>query len=92
MKNELNPAKLLAAYEVVMEKGEETEFGKIYEGVEASTDYDGYNVYLRGNGVELRVGFHNTYDLKYDQLHLKDSFLKKVDALVADKKEFGDHH
>ncbi|CZF85582.1 MULTISPECIES: DUF3081 domain-containing protein [Grimontia] len=91
MKNELNPAKLLAAFEVVMEKGEDTEFGKIYEGVEASTDYDGYNVYLRGNGVELHIGFHNTYDLKYDQAHLRDSFLKKVDALVTDKV-VDDHH
>ncbi|KXF82068.1 DUF3081 family protein [Enterovibrio coralii] len=91
MKNELNPAKLLAAFEVVMEKGEETEFGKIYEGVEAATDYDGYNVYLKGNGVELHIGFHNTYDLKYDQTHLRDSFLKKLDALVKDTV-LDDHH
>ncbi|WP_434361211.1 DUF3081 domain-containing protein [Parasalinivibrio latis] len=91
MKNELNIAKLLAAFEVVMEKGGETEFGKLYKGIEASTDYDGYNVYLRGNGVELHIGFHNTYDLKYDQEHLKESFLKKIDALVT-HKIVDDHH
>lgn len=50
--------------------------------VEAFSDYDGYNVFLRGNGVELKVGFHNTYQLEYDQEHLKDSFLKKV-AMLA---------
>ncbi|QTG98166.1 DUF3081 family protein, partial [Vibrio furnissii] len=53
MKNELDPAKILHAYEVVMEHGTPTEHGKIYEGIEAFADYDGYNVYMRGNGVEL---------------------------------------
>jgi len=32
--------------------------------------------------VELKVGFHNTYHLEYDQEHLRDSFLKKV-AMLA---------
>ncbi len=40
MKNELDPAKILHAYEVVMEHGTPTEFGKIYEGIEAFSDYD----------------------------------------------------
>ncbi|GLO62838.1 hypothetical protein MACH09_33460 [Vibrio sp. MACH09] len=81
MKNELDPSKVLKAYEMVMDNGTPTEFGKIYEGVEACSDYDGYNVFMRGNGVELTVGFHNTYHLEYDQEHLRDSFLKKVEAL-----------
>ena len=60
MKNELDPTKVLQAYETVMAKGTPTEYGKMYEGVEAFADYDGYNVYMRGNGVELKVGcdFH----------------------------------
>ncbi|ASI91301.1 DUF3081 domain-containing protein [Vibrio mediterranei] len=82
MKNELDPGKVLQAYDNIMEHGTDTEFGKIYGGVEAFSDYDGYNVYMRGNGVELKVGFHNTYHLEYDQEHLRDSFLKKV-ALLA---------
>ncbi|GAA5647590.1 MULTISPECIES: DUF3081 domain-containing protein [Vibrio] len=82
MKNELDPTKVLQAYETVMSRGTPTEFGKMYEGIEAFSDYDGYNVYMRGNGVELKVGFHNTYHLEYDQEHLRDSFLKKV-AMLA---------
>ncbi|EKO3889673.1 DUF3081 domain-containing protein [Vibrio metschnikovii] len=78
MKNELESSKILHAYEKVMEHGTPTEFGKIYEGIEAFSDYDGYTVYLRGNGVELKVGFHNTYHFDYDQEHLRDSFLKKL--------------
>jgi len=30
----------------------------------------------------LKIGFHNTYHLDYDQEHLKESFLKKV-AMLA---------
>ncbi len=45
MKNELDPSKVLQAYENVMNNGSPTEFGKIYEGVEAFSDYDGYNVF-----------------------------------------------
>lgn len=91
MKNDLNPTKLLAAFEIIMANGEETEFGKKYQGIEAFTDYDGYNVYLKGNGVELHIGFHNTYELKYDQLHLRDTFLKKLDALLG-QTVLDDHH
>ena len=81
MKNELDSTKILHAYEKIMENGSPTEHGKIYEGVEAMSDYDGYTIYLRGNGVELSVGFHNTYHLEYDQAHLKESFLKKLALL-----------
>ncbi|MGR5092860.1 DUF3081 domain-containing protein [Vibrio maritimus] len=82
MKNELDPNKVLKAYDNIMSNGTATELGKIYEGVEAYSDYDGYNVYMRGNGVELSIGFHNTYHLEYDQEHLRDSFLRKV-AMLA---------
>lgn len=87
MKNELDPSKVLQAYENVMNNGSPTEFGKIYEGVEAFSDYDGYNVFLRGNGVELKVGFHNTYHLEYEQEHLKETFFEKD----CDAGEIGRH-
>ncbi|MCA2017956.1 DUF3081 domain-containing protein [Vibrio tritonius] len=82
MKNELDSSKVLHAYENVMLHGEPTENGKMYQGIEAYSDYDGYNVYMRGNGVELRMGFHNIYHLDYDQEHLKESFLKKLENLA----------
>ena len=39
MKNELDPTKVLHAYETVMANGTPTEYGKMYEGVEAFSDY-----------------------------------------------------
>ena len=51
MRSELDITKVLQAYECVMNNGTPSEFGKMYEGIEAFSDYDGYNVFLRGNGV-----------------------------------------
>lgn len=82
MKNELDSTKMLHAYETIMARGTPTEYGKIYEGIEAFSDYDGYSLYMRGNGVELKIGFHNTYHLDYEQEHLRDSFLKKLTNLA----------
>ncbi|WP_163930027.1 DUF3081 domain-containing protein [Paraferrimonas sp. SM1919] len=78
MKNEIDTSMALQAFEKVMLLGDKTEQGKIFEGLEAYTDFDGYNVYLSGNGVTLHIGFHNTYHLDYAQEHQKQSFLKKL--------------
>ncbi len=85
MKNDLEPAKVLLAYEKITQNGTDTEFGKVYQGVEAYSDYDGYTVYLRGNGVELKMGFHNTYHLDYEQERLKEAFIQKVLSLAKEK-------
>lgn len=82
MQNELNSTQILHAYEVVMANGDATELGKSYQGIEAYSDYDGYNVYLRGHGVELHVGFHNTYNLDYDHERSRDVFLTKIASLA----------
>lgn len=66
MKNELELSKVLLVYEMVMENGLFIEFGKIYEGIEVYVDYDGYNIFMCGNGVELKIGFYNIYYLVYE--------------------------
>ncbi|EGU46919.1 hypothetical protein VII00023_17659 [Vibrio ichthyoenteri ATCC 700023] len=82
MKNDLDPNTVLLAYECVMRNGIPTELGRRYQGIEAFSDYDGYNVYLKGHGVELSIGFHNTYQLNYEQEHNKAAFLSQLSALV----------
>jgi hypothetical protein len=37
---------------------------------------------LQGNGVLLRFGFHNKYDLEYEHEKLKEEFLKKLDVIA----------
>ena len=83
VKTELDPMYLLSAYEIVTRLGEETKKGYCLAGIEAFSDYDGYNIYLAGDGVQLRLGFHNTYKLDYKYEYLRDEFLKKIKALVG---------
>ncbi|EGU31849.1 DUF3081 family protein [Vibrio scophthalmi] len=82
MKNDLDSNVILLAYECVMRNGCKTELGKSYLGIEAFSDYDGYNVYLKGKGVELSMGFHNTYQLNYDQESNKATFLNQLNSLA----------
>lgn len=82
MINELDSRQLLQAYNFVMEQGEPTEYGKQYQGIEAFSDYDGYSIYLRGNGVQLKLGFHNTYHLDYDDEWQKERFLRVLKVML----------
>ncbi|MEG3345102.1 DUF3081 domain-containing protein [Pseudoalteromonas sp. B5MOD-1] len=78
MKNELDGKLILSVYEKIIQHGEDHEDGKLYEGICAFSDIDGYTVYLKGSGVLLRFGFHNTYHLDYQHEKNKEDFLKKV--------------
>lgn len=78
MKNDIDGKQVLAVYERIIQRGEITEEGKYYMGLTALSDIDGYTVYLKGSGVTLRFGFHNTYHLDYEHDKHKDDFLKKI--------------
>ena len=51
MKNELDGKLILSVYEKIIQHGEDHEDGKLYEGICAFSDIDGYTVYLKGSGV-----------------------------------------
>ena len=87
MKNELDSKFLLAVFEHIQNHGEVTEEGKMYQGVTAYADPDGYTIYLQGSGVLLRSGFHNTYHLDYERDNLKDSFIKKLEFIYKEANE-----
>lgn len=84
MKNELDAKLLLKVFDLIYQKGEDFEDGKLYQGITAFSDIDGYTIYLKGNGVLLRFGFHNTYHLDYEHSKLKDVFMSKLESLVKE--------
>ncbi|WP_288129569.1 DUF3081 family protein [Microbulbifer sp.] len=51
----------LRVFEIITRKGEKTEEGWRYRGLTASTDFDGYTVFLRSASVELTIFFHNKF-------------------------------
>ena len=86
MKNDIDTKQILAVYEQIIQHGEASDDGKHYQGVTAFSDVDGYTIYLKGSGVLLRFGFHNTYHLEYEHEKFKDDFLKKVKHIISELK------
>ncbi|MDN3379852.1 MULTISPECIES: DUF3081 domain-containing protein [unclassified Pseudoalteromonas] len=82
MKNEIDGKQILAVYERIIQLGKNTDDGKHYMGLTAFSDIDGYTIYLKGSGVLLRFGFHNTYHLDYEHNKHKDDFLKKLSNIL----------
>lgn len=88
LKNEIDSKTILAVYEHIQKKGNNNDEGKFYQGITAFSDIDGYTIYLKGSGVLMRYGFHNTYHLDYDHLNNKEQFLTKLDAIKLEIDRF----
>lgn len=82
MKNDIETKEILSVYEHIIQHGEACEDGKHYQGVTAFSDIGGYTIYLKGSGVQLRFGFHNTYHLDYEHDKHKGDFLKKIENIL----------
>ena len=59
-KNDIDQRLVLDAFETIIEYGKPDDEGrKTLEGITAYTDFDGYTVFLEGQGVNMRLEFHN---------------------------------
>ncbi|MCC5854776.1 MAG: DUF3081 domain-containing protein [Idiomarina sp.] len=83
MKNEISTRQILSVYEKIREHGEADDGKHTLEGISASTDFDGYTLYLEGHQVRLSTGFHNTYHLDYESERASEQFLKKLQYIEA---------
>lgn len=54
----------LRVFDKITQLGEKTEQGWQYRGLSASTDFDGYTVFLRSATVELTIFFHNKFTIE----------------------------
>ncbi|MCY7295565.1 DUF3081 domain-containing protein [Alteromonas sp. a30] len=82
MKNELDNKLILRVFEKIREHGEKTEDKYLLEGIYATTDFDGYTLYINDANVTLQFGFHNQYHFQYsneEQRHQFELKLKRID-------------
>lgn len=82
MKNELDTKLILSAFEKIREHGKKDEDKFLLDGVYATTDFDGYTLFLNDANVELQFGFHNQYHFTYhneEQRHQFELKLKRID-------------
>lgn len=57
---------VLNLFQHIQERGEVENGVHKWQGISADSGFDGYSVSLSYRSLELRIHFHNKYDLEYD--------------------------
>ncbi|MDP5032214.1 MAG: DUF3081 domain-containing protein [Paraglaciecola sp.] len=83
MKNEIDSKFILKVFETIRLKGKKKDEAYFLEGVEASTDFDGYTLFMKDALVELSFGFHNQYHFNYEKEEHAEQFIRKLQAIAA---------
>ena len=85
LSKKIDVKRALRVFQYIRESGQVCEGGRVYEGVVASTDFDGYTVFLRTDKVDLSIFFHNKYQLKYRHRYALADFqerLKRIERQI----------
>ena len=65
---------VLNLFQHIQERGDANNGVHKWRGITADSGFDGYSISLSYRSLELRIHFHNKYDLEYD----KEDDLKHV--------------
>lgn len=71
----------LRVFDKITQAGEKTEDGWRHRGLTASTDFDGYTVFLRSPKVELTIFFHNKFTVDYRNPLDLEEFIQLLEKL-----------
>lgn len=83
MDDKLRIGNLLRAFQTIIDRGERSESGHQFNGVNATSDVDGYTLVLSDATVSATVFFHNKLHIETPNRRATDAFLKKISAIVA---------
>ncbi len=79
MKPELRQA--MVVFNKVLKHGDRYEDGYRLDGLSATSEQDGYTIVLKDDAVSLRIFFHNTVDLKYDDRKALANFKRRMRSI-----------
>lgn len=71
----------LRVFDIITQHGEKSEQGWRYRGLTASTDFDGYTVFLSSPKVELTIFFHNKFTADYRNQRDLDDFIQLLEKI-----------
>lgn len=80
MKNSLDVKRCLLIFDKILKQGEKNGEKYLLKGLEAWTDFDGYNCYLSFNNVIVTIMFHSKYDIQFESQDALLKFEKKLQA------------
>lgn len=75
----------LIVYQKIVERGEARKDRYYYKGLFASSDFDGYNLYITDDKVSLEIFFHNKYEFQFPNNFYKKEFLEKFHKISKSK-------
>lgn len=78
MDTHIETATLLSVFQKVLDNGERVDGKSRLDGISASTDYDGYTVFLEDAKVKMTVFFHNTRQTDYESKSDLEKFCQKI--------------
>lgn len=84
MKQKIDNRQALRVFQKVIDHGVKVDDEYQMHGIYASTDFDGYTIFLRNHNVHLTMGFHSTLTVEYDNsedLRLFMCLLRDIDSM-----------
>lgn len=81
METELNNKVVLEVFDKIRRFGTPTEDGHRLDGIIASSDFDGYSVFLSDGIVTLQLNFHQSFDFDYENERQKSQFMDKINHI-----------
>ena len=87
MKNEIDSKFILQVFENIRLLGEKKGESYFLQGIEASSDFDGYTLFLQDAQVQLSFGFHNQYHFDYEKEEHLEQFILKLKAIESSKSD-----
>ncbi len=76
----------LLAVNAVLTNGRSSPDGTSWHGLTVNSDLDGYTVTLSDDKVELRLLFHNKFQLKCPNRYAQIAFIEKLNQVVRASK------
>lgn len=81
MEEKVNVKQALRVYETIVTKGVKNGDQHCFNGLCASSDFDGYTITICNEAVSLTIQFHNKFTMDFPNSKAKAAFLQQLDEM-----------
>lgn len=81
LKTKIDVRQALRVYQLIMDRGHTVAEGKLFDGLLAFSDFDGYTLGLKTEGAEMLIFFHNKFQFDATNRKAHVEFVEKLDRI-----------